>query len=480
MKLKYLITAENKFLSIGLVGVFATVFSGLILWATTQPFTLRSDSVLHLDYAWQVSQRELPDFWEGTQLPTKSASKVQYVSQHPPLYYLLLAPLVNKPIDNGRLDIAMAIGRMFTICVSLLVTAALVWAGWVFGGEKKSLFAIALPAIVTSTLVFVRAAAEVKNDILALLFTTIALVLFALIIKKGMNTKRFVALVLVCSAGMASRATFISVIVLVPISFGAAVLYNEKIDLKIKLLKSILLSALLMIVVLTSIGWFYYNNYMLSGSWHRTAPQSWAADILGREYRTLNDILTNYRLWLSLPGGLYGNNINIILSYSVFITGFFLATLFCLKTQCLRLLKEKKILFITIIMLLHSSLTFFEQIAHATGYGSINPRYLLPMLIPVGLVLCYGFLGWEKTRGQLITLFTASGWLAAGASSAAIIKTKTNITGSNTLQILNESAVKTNGLPDFILPLLIVVLSCGLVMIAIALWKLNHKLNITT
>ena len=112
--------------------VYAALMSSVLclalLCAWAVPYFGGADERLHLDYAWQLSHGNFPQFYEGAKVPLyRRPPPVQFVAHHPPLYYALQAPLVRFFVDvKGDLNAAAMAARAVNIGLGIACVAALV------------------------------------------------------------------------------------------------------------------------------------------------------------------------------------------------------------------------------------------------------------------------------------------------------------------------------------------------------------------
>lgn len=478
---------DNKFWTkIGVIGVLIALVFGAGIFASGVPWLRTADAPLHMDYAWQVYHGDLPDFYEGTRAPLGGkSSEVQFVSQHPPLYYAILAPFVGPLLDSGRWQLATAVGRAITIFLSAICAIALAWAGWEIGGKNKHLFAIALPAIATSTTVFIKVAALTYNDILPILATVICFTLLYKIITTGPSTKMTIFLAIASLLGMASRASFISAFLLVLLGIPVSFFIHSTKTIYLKTIDGILHSMFVLVTVLCGIGWFYYINYSLTGNFTRSAPQSWAADLMGRQYKSLSTVLFSKELWLTPIIELYGKEwpkmlgmrVNSILSALTFAIGTVSTLITKTKQKFWKKLNPRNIAFIS-LMVLQILLIFGQQIVHATGYGGYMSRYFLPTILPVGLVLTYGISSLSKNKILAIMPFVLLGWVTVVGNTLRFIIGRYNIGSQDQLwKSLVMAVTEVNGIPYIIIPILFGGLAIGIGIQTLALWKLTFFNN---
>ena len=482
--LKFLNTKTRIWIAIGLSGAIVSFISGTGLYAISLPGRGTGDSLLHLDYAWQVSHGELPEFAEGTQAPIGRSYQIQYVSQHPPLYYMLLAPLVRGPLDNGHFGLAVGLARTFTIGIGILCILSFAWAGWVLGGSYKAVMSVTLPAIATSFVPFVKVSGDIMNDTLVIFATTVSLTLSVLLIKHGFRRRYLTSLLLACMIGMAARATFISALGLVFVAIIIAGLIHTKGNFWQRSFKTVASIMLILALVSASIGWFYWHNQQISGSWYRSGPQNWVAETQGRPYKSLSTVL-NSGIWKMLPQRLYGNPwrgfvtvaqvpINILISEVVFIAASSSSLIWLLRKKAI---PKKPIITFSIagILIAQVILVYAQQIVHATGYGSINVRYLLPVWLPLSFILTMGVLGWQRLRGIPAMLLIVLNWIMVLGNTAWFLESRfNNVKTTNAWEYLKVSTTQVNGLPNLI-PILIIGIFIGVGFTSLAIWHLTKN-----
>lgn len=470
------ISGQNKFISIGLTGVILALGCGAGFYSIALPWKGTSDSIFHLDYAWQLSHGDLPNFNEGLKVPIPTKPKpVQFVSQHPPLYYALIAPVVGPLIDSGHWKEATLFARLFTILISIMTALALAWAGWVFGGRRKKLFAVALPAVATSFVPFVKVAGDTYNDMLAILSATLALVICTLLIRNGPKYIYIAGLALVSAVGMASRFSFVSILIVMAFALTVSIFIHYQASYIRRLFKIAVLYSLMIIPAIVCIGWFYFRNYKLSGYPHRVSSQNWVAELQGRPYKSLTDVLTDSKFLFLIPNNLYGNTvltlpIEKIAAFFILISTSLATFIYWLKSGIAKIPRVQY--FIFFMLLLQMVLVVGEQIVHSTGYGSYNLRYLLTAILPIGLVITSGALVWSKLRSWGVVSIVATGWLMAVATSIWTVAAHTENDIISGWQQLVFQVTEKNNLPFVLIPILLSGILLGVILEAFALHRL--------
>jgi 4-amino-4-deoxy-L-arabinose transferase-like glycosyltransferase len=462
-----------KLVVLGVSGVVLLYVSVAGIVSFSVPWANKSDTKYHIDYVWQLYNGKLPKFEDGVQYPPlKNGAKMHLTASHPPLFYALHAPILGPLLKDGQWKKAIAVGRSINIVFGVLCVLALAWAGWVFGGGYRDVMTVAVPAVGTLMYRFTTLNVVFGNDVLVVLFATIAIVLMYKLLQRGLQKKYLIVLGVVSVLGMATKAPYVVVLAvsLLAIVFGA-ILHHPPSQLRRSIIKGLGVSFLLTFVSVLAVGWFYYLNYKSSGSWFKSSPDDFAG---GRVYKSLSKVITSSQLW-----ELFYTHSSTIPYVSTAITAISAAGFLIVpKKKIVSLYTKNKPLFIMILLMI--LLTFgilLTQIRLAVGYGSINFRYLLPALLPISLFLVYGLIQFKAVRGQFIALCAvvmgASTLLpVAASSSVAKLVPGVSSTSSDIEKIF--VATSSNGIPAIVTVLLLMCFAVGAWLLIVALFKLSR------
>ena len=455
---------------------------------TTIPWLLSADAPFHLDYAWQVYKGVLPAAMGGIQAPVAALPNhpVHLAAQHPPLYYAILAPLAGPFMDNGDWPMATALGRLLSMGLGLLSALALAWVAWIVGGKYRRILAIAAPAIAITFVPFAGVAAAVYNDTLVVFTSTVALGLAALIIYRGPRPSYVGVLTVVLLLGMASKVSFVSAFFVAVLSLIGAFVLHGKDTFSKNTGKGIGCGALVSLVVIGGIGWFYYlHNFQASGSLISAQPSSLPPM---REYRPFLQVIISQKLWELVPFGLFrrsfheigGYTLNQWISISVFVLGMLGSIAWFVKEKAWHIFHKTRRLHLLVATMFtaHFGIVFAQQMVYATGYGSINFRYILPAWFLMGLVLAFGVSVWQFLRGFGAVLVAIAGWVAVINSTVFALSSRTNLPTEHGWVPLLQSGAEQNGFAPVIVPILLLAIVLGLTLIAIALWYATSPRNI--
>ncbi len=405
----------SRWKKIGLFCLFGIYLChSLLIYFSVPPYK-SADCIHHVDYAWQLYENgNIPDFNTGLQLPRRH-SKVQFTAHHPPLYYLIVGPFVTYHVNNGKMAKAYVAGVVITWLLGLSALAIIFWSGYQIFEESKFFHGFTCVLLTITFAPFIKFTSLLYNDMLALATSTAGLALSVIIIKNGLDRKKLILLAIASLLGMSSRASYISVLGISLLSVGCSIYFRDQISFKSKIIRYLKAVSIVLGVVLVGIGWFYWNNYQMSGSWARAAPQDWAAS-LGRRYLPFYSALTKTSLWLTPWKKLYGEPIlffaSVKQSYWPSILIMTLGAVGSLSIFIKKLINRKYVIYDYLaigILFLQVVLLYGQQIVHATGYGAINPRYFLPGLLCCLLMLVRGFTAFNSLKECLVSVLLVWG-----------------------------------------------------------------------
>ncbi len=397
------VTLAGKTFSKAMVaGVLAVILmfvgtSGLISASLPQDIN-SGDTRAHVDYIWRVYNGEVPRLSDGLKYkpfnPTGSR-RIQPQANHPPLFYVINAPFVGPLLKSGDWQKAIGVARGINIFIGVLCVLALAWAGWLYGGRRGEIFAVAVPAIGVMLYRFSGLNIVYGPDYLLVLLTTLSFVGMYKVIKHGLKTRYVAWLGVLAVLGMYTKAGYLPILASSLLSVGLAAFLHSAEDRRRQMLRAIFYTGVIAAAVALAVGWFYYvRNYQTSGTWFRATPDEYSG---GRPYKSLSDVLLGEQFRALFYEKLAQNG-----PLSTFITVLATAGLIGLKKFNLkRFFRDKTRLALSAVLLIASLGVIAGQVTFAVGYGAVNLRYLLPVLLVIGLLLAYGLLEFKWTRGQL-------------------------------------------------------------------------------
>ena len=460
----------------GLLGVVFLYVSASGLISVTHPFFTgtNGDTMAHVDMIYRIYNGDLPKASDGIRyqpfIDLGGGNVYQRASGHPPLFHILHAPIVGPLLNAGEWQKAIALGRALNIFFGILCIFALAWAGWLFGGKRKALFAVAVPALAVLTYRFSRLNTDYALDGLLTLWTTLTLICLYKILQNGLRANYLIFLTLLSVAGMSTKISyvvFLGICVLVVII--ANYLHGNQGTRK-NVIRGTAIAAGIMVVVVVLIGWYYYfQNYRASGSLVTPIQANLAPN---RPYQSYRDILTSSNFWALLYARY---SVNIVVS--TIITSFTIAGYFSMKKGNLAKLKKNLMTKWTILLMCSAFLGILAtQLMLAHPNGSINFRYLLPAILPISLFLAYGLLEFKWLRGQLVAL------AAIAMAGTTILSIRLAQAPDGLLQGVKlwgktvdkiYTVTTKNGVPSYVTTTLFLMFAIGALLLSVGLYHLS-------
>ncbi|HEX3814414.1 MAG TPA: hypothetical protein VHX59_16385 [Mycobacteriales bacterium] len=401
---------------VGIIGLLLSIVCGAVAFAALSPALNTSDEIAHLDYAYQVWHGQLPVFEHGLLFrpPVRNIPPVQWEAQHPPLFYLLAAPIVGPLINGGHWLAATMAGRGLCVLIAAACVLALSWAGSLVSTRRRVAWAITVPAVVSPVALFMRVGGSFYLDNLATFFTALALGISILSVRYGVTLKRTVIAAVLAAAGMLTDASFAVTVLVAAGALGLAVLMHDGSSRWVRIGRSVAIGVVPVLAAGAASGWFYLRNKHLTGNYTGSHPV-WSRVHLHRVTFTFWHVATSSPFWkgnLELfrqGGGALENNLGPIL---------LAVTVGCAVIGwLLRLLPARRkpvnpgLAAVGLVLFMQALGTVISEIGFTTSGGSINTRYLLPALLPLGCLLAAGILALpRKVRAPALAVFLVITW----------------------------------------------------------------------
>lgn len=450
-------TKIPKAMFAGIIGVIFLYISVAGVVSVATPWWARGDTRQHIDYTWRLYNGDIPKRTDGIRYEKfieLGGKKAQAASANPPLFYAMQAPIIGPLLNSGEWEKAIGVGRTVNLLTGVLCILVLAWGGWLFGGKRKAVFAVAVPALTVTMYRFTRLNVDFALDALLVLLSTLTVIFLYKMLTQGVQKKYLLILACLSMLGMATKAPYVVFLGLTIAAIPVAALLQAKDERKKRVIRATAISLAILGLVMLAVGWFYYFwNYTVYGNWFTARPPQYTG---GRATKTLADVLLGRSLWQLFYGDFARD-----LAVSTATTSFALAGFFTIrKTQIKKWYIDKNVRIGVILLSFVVVGVFITQIEHAVGIGSVNFRYMLPALLPIGLFLSFGLLQFKWTRGQLVafasTAFAAISMLALARNG---IYTITN----------------ANGVSIVIPTLLVGLFVPGALLLSGALYKLTQK-----
>lgn len=365
-----------------------------------------NDETAHLDYAYQVWLGRLPVFEDGVVLTPGfgSSPPVQWVAQHPPLFYVLLAPIVGPLVDGQHMFAAVIAARFANALVAAATVLAVWWAVRQCWPDARRLAAAA--AVVTSlTGMIILVGGAVYNDLLASTFSALALGLAARMLRRGISWGTAAAAVLVAVGGMSTR---LSLAVFVGVMVVAALLSARRGESTPRAWAMRIGTAFALVVApVAAIGWFYLRNVRLTGGITGGHPD-WAAENLGRVDRSAVEVVSDTRFWSGLfsifridsPADGYAPWLLLLIPIGSAVVA---AIVWAVRGR--RSPVSRALVLVGVMVVGVTVVVVAMQISYVTTGGAANTRYALPLIALLAAAVAVGLTAWRRLAPVLLSLW---------------------------------------------------------------------------
>lgn len=470
-------------LVLGVAGAVVTFMSLALLNTIVHPPFLSADEIHHLDYAWRVGHGELPQFTDGITLPAEGPRhSTQWVFQHPPLFYALLAPIATPLLDAEHWRIATLASRVLVGVVGAVGVVAIAWSSARVTAKRDPALAVGAASVAATTTAYVGTSSAVYNDSLVVLLATVCLGLAALAIRHPRPTRHIALFVLTCAAGMATRASFIAILLVAgPFVVVAFALASPSEHATRRVGRATGAAAALVVLPLIASGWFYLRNIGLTGHW--TGMQAeYARDVLGRTARAPFDVVTDSVMWRRGFGGLLAQPVDVadtsilwrvvptVLLATVFALAVARAGRWVVRARWSAVWKPG----VAIVMMLTLVAAAFVGMffLYISRGGGLNPRYLLPALLPFSLAAAAGLSLVDRARGLGVVVFMVAAAFLSVEQSARLLRHRTFEPNDSAWSVWSQGA-ELNGIPGFAVAAMLAGAATGICMVATSLWRLT-------
>ncbi|MEU0316322.1 hypothetical protein [Nocardioides sp. NPDC006273] len=400
----------------GLIANLVTCAGVCAGYALSSPLYASKDEVAHADHAYQLwhdtlisvgDPMRMPQIW-GYTLP------FDWTGQHPPLFYLLLAPVVGPLTDAGHLLAAGMAARGISVVITCLVVAAVMWTTrQIVPGRPEMSIAAGLVTALSPALT--RLGGIVFNDNLFVLWATLLVGQTVWLLRHGPRPRGLVLFVLYAAAALGTRLPGVVFIGLCATTLGLVWLFTGPRRDWVGVLR--LGVAVLLAVAVNA--WFYLRNFRDTGNW-----SGMQTDLVGkaggplhaREVRPVLDVATDPDIWrqLLIPPALQehvaiGAALTIVPLVIGLIVG--LRVLSRTRRDLVRVATALLLLALTVVIV-------GIQLRYAAGGGGAYWRYLVPLTIVTSLLTAIGLTSGPRLAGPAIAVWAATAYALFAAHVA--------------------------------------------------------------
>ncbi|WIB25338.1 glycosyltransferase family 39 protein [Curtobacterium sp. MCSS17_015] len=410
------------------------VFGSVAIGFSSPPFN-SGDEAAHFDYAVSLWHGYLPVFEDGLTIdpPFGVLPPAQWVSQHPPLFYALLAPVVGPIWDGGELYHAVLAGRVVNALLAGLTVVAVAWA------PRRVLptrpLAACLAAVITSlTPMFLLVGGAVYNDLPNVGFGALAIGVAATALRRGLSTGLVVAAAVVTAGGMLSRLSFAVFVVAVLVAFVCARGAGWWNTLGGKVVAVVIAAA----APVGAAGWFFLRNQRLTGNIAGSQPE-WAAEHLQRRQHGFVETVTDPEFWTGVFSVFRGHfTIDVLWPWALLVAPLLLAVVVAVvpalrrngrspaatgamaahaaptgtgrhRRRAVQATGRVADVLVALMLVAVFVLIVYLQVRFTMQGGAAQARYGLPLVPVLAVVMAIGFAG----AGRRLAPVLVTVWVAA-------------------------------------------------------------------
>lgn len=385
--------------------IVLVMLAGSASRALAIPLFGSADEIGHFDYAYQVWHGQLPDFYAGTVVDQVKGRQipVQWVSQHPPLFYLILAPVVGPLTDAGHILIAGMLARGVNILIGGLAVCAVMFAVVrAFPHHRPLALGAGLATAMSPWMQGVSGA--VYNDAFATLLCTASIGVTASVLRRGPRPSAWPLItVLACLAGL-TRLSLMAVIVPCVAATAAEGVVRGKSRDRWGRLTGPAAGAATGVAVLATSGWFYARNLRLTGSITGGHPE-WSAEHLGRTARDFGSLVTDFSSWSGLLGIFSTGAADPDLVFALLVLAPCAIGSVWFFSALVRRRVTARDIAIAALLGTVSVCVLAMQLKYSSGGGGLIPRYVLPIIVPLTVCISAGLTGSRKARPFLVPMW---------------------------------------------------------------------------
>lgn len=391
--------------------------------AFTYPPLNGGDEPAHLDYVITVWHLHLPVFENGItyHAPFGATTPVQWVSQHPPLYYLVLAPVVGPLFDGGHPLMAVIAGRLMSALMAGGVVVASAWAAWrCFPTARRLPGGVAIVTALAGMLI--QQGGSIYNDVLFVLFCALACGIAGAALRSGVGPGLFVGAALVGAAGMTTRLSF----ALWLVAMVVAVVLARRVRLwgLSGIWARLVAGAAPVVAAIAASGWFYLHNKRTSGNFSGRHAD-WGIQNMGRVERPIPEVAFDGKFWTGLYGIYRGvlpqsDLVQWVLMILPMAIAVVVGITILVRRRRIRAVgldartavtaqrrDRLSTLLIVAMFVAVSALLSVTEIDYVHGGGAPNTRYALTILPVITIAMAAGLTGWRRASGILVTVWMA-------------------------------------------------------------------------
>ncbi len=400
----------------GLIANLVTCAGVCAGYALSSPLYGTKDEVAHVDHAYQLwhgtliaigDPMRMPQIW-GYTLP------FDWTGQHPPLFYLLLAPVVGPLTDAGPLLAAGLAARGIAALVTCLVVAAVMWTTRQIVPSRPEV-AIAAGLVTALSPALTRLGGVVFNDNLFVLWATLLVGQTVWLLRHGPRTRGLLLFGLYAAAALGTRLPGVVFIGLCATTLGLVWLFTGR----RRDWTGVLRLGVAVLLAVAANAWFYLRNFRATGNW-----SGMQTDLVGkpggplqeREVRPVLDVATDPDIWrqLLIPPALQEHvAVGIVLTIAPLVFGLVVGLRSFSRER-----RERVRVATALLLLALTAVIVAIQLDYVAGGGGAYWRYLVPLTMVTSLLTALGLTASPRLAGPAVGIWAAASFAVFAAHIA--------------------------------------------------------------
>jgi 4-amino-4-deoxy-L-arabinose transferase-like glycosyltransferase len=396
------------------LAVVATLAAAALLAAafalSHRLFGVGGDEMAHFDYAYQIWLGRLPVFEDGLVVnpPWGTHPPTQWTAQHPPLFYLLIAPLVGPLVDDGRYLAAGYAARAASAVIATGLTTAIMWLGREVAPHRPALWLSAgLVAAVNPPVVIFGGA--VYNDNLMVAFSTLLIAVTVRMLRVGPTAVTLALFGVFMAGALWTRASAV-----VPVGACGLVLGLAWLLRRPPAWRAIIGLGCASLAAVASIAWFYLRNLRLAGNLFGARLGEDLAYLRNRVERPFHEVIFDPAVWRGWHAA-WGYSVVDPLWSAGLLVGVPLLVSGVLAVR--RILRTREPYEIWTVLMLAGLVIgiIVVQAEYTANRGGTSWRYLKPLLPAIALGVAWALTASRRLAPLLIPLWVSAAVLPLAA-----------------------------------------------------------------
>ncbi len=322
----------------------------------------------------------------------------------PPLFYVLLAPIIGPLTDSHHVLVAGLAARGVNALFGALVPVAVMWGvRQAFPGMNRLAVTSGLVSATPPWLHGVSGA--IYNDALATLLGTLVIGLTCRILRRGSPRHEWVWLAVACAAAAATRLATVAVIAVSLVCLVVNGLASDQGRDRWGRWTAPVSAILTTVLVVATSGWFYLRNLRLTGSVTGGHPE-WSSQHLNRTTTSVTELALRPDTWEKLLGYFQTNQSGYAVPFIGLVLLPLILSLVGLVTSWLWIRPSGVSVVIVALLATLTMAVITMQLEYSAGGGGLVPRYTLPVLMPTAAAIAWGLTYSQSLSRALVPAWT--------------------------------------------------------------------------